>query len=364
MSVEFCDGLDTITTITHLNQRWDTVDTSTTYANVSTTLGRAGGTALTNGGGGNVTTLCAKQLPRPLAALGQDAVIYSASIYYISAPIARRLLLTLVNFLPPVSQNTQTPWSSTTSTSTWITVSYNTSGRLELLLNGTLLATGTNPMVAGEWKRIEIRVANIDDAGATAEVRVNGVTEISFTGDLFAAGSRQIEAIAYHFTNTHRGDDILVLSSGGSTMNGFLGDLIIDTQRPNGPGATTQSTPNTGTAWQAVDDIASDGQTTYTAIDTVGNKDTYAYSNMTTTPTTIHGVVVTTAAQSQGMSPRQFKTLSRLAGVEEEGLAQNVLLDLTANYRFSQDTFATKPGGGAWTRADVDAAEFGWKVTQ
>lgn len=209
-----------------------------------------------------------------------------------------------------------------------------------------------------------MRVANLDDSGAVAEVRLNGATEISYTGDLYNAGQKQFYSIAYHTYATWRIDDVLVLDSSGTSLNGFLGDVVMDTVRPTGPGTTTQSTP-TGAAssWQAVADVAANGDTSYAAINTVGNKDTYVYGDLPATVTTILGVVTTMTTTTRGMAPRKIAPVARLSGTEADGTPQAVLIDLTTGYR-TETAVMPRPGGGTWTPAEVNAAEFGWKVTQ
>ncbi|USN15479.1 hypothetical protein KIKIMORA_03370 [Brevundimonas phage vB_BpoS-Kikimora] len=356
----FSDPMDSVTAIADLTYRWDAYTSSSSYMAILATGGRLGGPCI-NRTSSNQGML-SKMLPTPLAGVGQDAVICSVSVYLDNTPAVVRPVMSVYNIGPQAPTSGSGPWA--VATETWITASIDTNNCISLYRTGTLMATATTPLPLTEWKRIEMRVANIDDVGATAEIRVNGETVISFTGDLYTAGAKTVYTVGYH-TSTHwRLDDFLILDSSGSTMNGFLGDIVMETLRPTGPGTTTQSTATgAATPWQAVSEVAPNGNTSYTAINTVGNKDTYVFADSTATSATVHAVVAVTTMKTTGMSPRKVAPVARLSGTEADGTPRAVMIDMTTAYRAEQ-SIVPRPGGGNWTIAEVNAAEFGWKVTQ
>lgn len=355
----FNDSLDSHAAVADLARKWDAAPT--TSQTLSTTTGRLGGVSLT-GSSATAQGILSKALPTPHCGVGQDTLFLSASIYMLSTPTNLRHLMSAVNTGP----------SSTTGSNpagtldTWVCVGINVTGQLVLLRNNTVIATADMPLALGAWLRVEMRVANIDDTGGTAEIRLNGVTVIDFTGDLYQVGPKSIYSASFHTSGSWRLDDPQIHNSAGSTMNGFLGDLVMETIRPTGPGTTTQSTPTgAATAWQAVSEVVPNNDTSYAAISTVGSKDTYVYGDLTAgaATATVHAVVATMTARTPGMSPRKIAPVARLAGTETDGAPQAVLIEMTNAYRAEQ-TVLPRPGGGAWTAAEVNAAEFGWKVTQ
>lgn len=355
----FSDPLDSIAAIADLTYRWDAYTTNTSYMSISATAGRLGGPCI--GQTSSNQGLLSKMLPYPLGGVGQDALLLSVSVYLTQTPTAQRSLMSAYNIGPFASTST-IPW--TASTETWVTVALDTNNCLTLLRTGTVLATATTPLPLTEWKRVELRVANLDDVGATAEVRVNGETVISYTGDLYTAGAKSLFSVSFHTSTSWRLDDPLILDSSGSTMNGFLGDIVMETLRPTGPGTTTQSTATgAATPWQAVSEVVPNGNTSYASINTVGNKDTYVFADSAATSATVHAVVAVTTMKTTGMSPRKVAPVARLSGTEADGTPRGVMIDMTTGYRAEQ-SIVPRPGGGNWTIAEVNAAEFGWKVTQ
>lgn len=362
MALIFCDGFDSCAAFTDVVDRWDFGPA--TSGGFSLTGGRAGGPCLEQGTGNIAPPQ--KMLPTALCQPGGGAALFvGTSIRVPSYPTSggfRAVLYLLNERATPAASDTANRVLALTT----LGVQLGSDGRLSLYRQGvvTAVATGTTVLSLATWYRLEVKIANIDDTGGIFELRINGVVEFSVTdADLYQAGPKEIVAVQIQ-NNACRHDDVLIWDSTGAAPNNFMGDLLIETLRPNGAGTTTQSTPNTGTAWQAVDEVALDFDTTYTAISTVNNLDTYAYGNMATTPAVIHGVVVSAQANSPGMTPRKIKQIAKQGETSIQGPEHSVLLDLTAAYKLEQDFFPTKPGGGAWTKTDVDAAEFGWQVTQ
>lgn len=357
------DPLDSVsTTISTLAYRWDAYIPSGFSVAINTTLGRSGGGCLTTIS--NNQGYVSKKLPRPLAGVGQDSLFLGVSIYLTgSATTATRSIMSGYNTAPQSNTNSTTaPWA--TATETWVTVGLDTTNRITLVRTGTVVATAVDPLPLTTWCRIELRVSNIDDEGGMAEVRVNGETVINFTGDLYTAGEKTLYAASFHTSSVWRLDDPMIWDSSGSSVNTFLGDLIMETLRPTGPGTTTQSTPTgAATPWQAVSEAVPNNNTSYTAINTAGHKDTYVFADSAAATGVVHAVVAVTTMKTTGMSPRKVVPVARLAGTEANGAPQPVLIDMTTGYRAEQ-ALVPRPGGGNWTLAEINAAEFGWKVTQ
>lgn len=111
--------------------------------------------------------------------------------------------------------------------------------------SGTVLGTSTGNYGAGlGWIYVELK-CSIADSGGTAELRIGGVTEISFTGDTRNGGAGSISHVAFYPGGSGAGgmsgffiDDLYILDGIG-TPNDFLGDCRVDTLYPNASGSNS-----------------------------------------------------------------------------------------------------------------------------
>lgn len=198
------------------------------------------------------------------------------------------------------------------------------------------------------------------------EVRLNGVAEITFSGDTYDSGDigiRQmtLNAISNASSSATRFDDVLMWNSVAKDSEpvSWIGDIRIDTLRPSANGDTVNSTPLSGAAWAAVDDVGQDGDTTYTGAGTVGNKDLYQMTDLSETPTTIIGVAVSILSKTTGTTPRRLKAKVKRT-TEADGAVRNVPL---GSYGIQQEMFSRDPFTGVtWDAAGVNAMQVGWEV--
>ena len=161
-------------------------------------------------------------------------------------------------------------------------------------------------------------------------------------------------------------DDIYICDDQGSVNNDFLGDVRIERLSPSGAGTTTGFTPSAGANWDAVDDIVSsevvrDGDTTYVESKVAGIKDTYLFTNSaTTTPAEIVAVSVKSNVRKTDAGSRTFVHVAKAPEGDEDDSAA---LYPSVTYRYMESVFETDPNSGvAWLIADVNTAEFGYKV--
>jgi len=203
---------------------------------------------------------------------------------------------------------------------------------------------------------------------AAYEVRLNEVTEMSGTGDTQESSNAFANRIQI-FGNSNSPlyiDDIYLLDDVDSGVSGapnddFLGDILVETLWPNGNGNSSQfvgqdldSTNN----YLNVDETTPDDDTTYNESGTIGNKDTYAFGNMSVTSGEVFGVQLVTYARKTAAGARSIKSVVRLSGNESDG-PERALSD---TYLCLPDMREADPGGSQWTIANVNAAEFGAKV--
>jgi len=126
---------------------------------------------------------------------------------------------------------------------------------------GTQIGETTGPaVVANAWNHIETKVL-IDDAAGTVEVRVNGVSVLSLTGQdtkaTAVAGCSQyvIGSVGSSFTEPFMyWKDLIVWNTSGSYNNDFLGDVKVVTLLPVSD-VSLNWTPSTGsTGWDLIDE--------------------------------------------------------------------------------------------------------------
>lgn len=231
---------------------------------------------------------------------------------------------------------------------------------------GTILGTSAGSLTIGVWHYIEIK-ATVADAGGTCEVRVDGVTQINFTGDTRNGGtSASVDVLRFNAISTAGGvrniDDLYICDATGSANNDFLGDIKIETLYPNGNGTNSQLTGSDGNQvdnYLLVDEAGTPATADYVTSGTVGQKDTYAFSNLVTSTGPVKGVQINNYANKTDAGSRSIKALAVSGG----STATGAIKPLQTTYNAHLQVQETDPnGGGAWTIAAINNAEFGVEV--
>lgn len=224
-------------------------------------------------------------------------------------------------------------------------------------------AAAALPTPTAVHNSIQIKLV-IDDAVGSIEVRVNNVTVINqtnkdtkATANAYATRIRLVSNGAG--SNGIDVDDFLVLDgSGAAPLNTFPGDIRVEGRLANAAGSVMNLAPSAGSNEANVDDNPANDNTDYNASSTPGDKDLYGVQDLVSVAGSVLAVCVTTQDQKDDAGARTHSHLAKLGGVELEGTAYPA----TVGYSIHQTVFPTKPGGGAWSIADVNAAEFGFKL--
>jgi len=211
------------------------------------------------------------------------------------------------------------------------------------------------------WHYIEVK-ATIADSGGTAIVRVDGVEFINYTGDtkntanayitniLITCGVNGVEVMF---------DDLYFCNQSGSVNNDFLGDCRIITIRPNGAGALTEWTPSTGSNYQNVDDATPNDDTDYNATDALNAIDTFAFEDISGSGT-VRAAVLNLVARKDDAATRKIAGVVRVGGANYAGSD----ITLASSYAFYQDVREVNPATSIpWAISEINAAEFGYKMT-
>jgi hypothetical protein len=350
MSVLWTDGFDWVAEASGgdiaLALLW-TEATST----LTTTTGRYGSGVGASSTGGLRKTLTSAQ---------QNATLFIGWAYKANLLDAIRTILTL---------------RSDTNATSHLTFRLTTGGEIEVrrgTSSGTLLGTTSGAgITAGNWAYIEVKAVLHDTTGAVT-IKVNGTARLTLTGqDTKNAGTNtKFEDVEFGLSGSHVIDDVYILDpvdSGvtGQANNDFLGDIRVETLVPTGAGNSTQFTrggADSGANWSQLDEVvpaAGAADTDYVEDATVNDKDTYAHSNLASSTGSIAAVVVTAIAKKTDVAARGLQVVARSAGTESTGADT----PLSTSYGAVTKIFEAEPGGSSWTRAEVDAAEFGFAVS-
>lgn len=237
----------------------------------------------------------------------------------------------------------------------------------------TLLGTGTKVFQNGFWYHVELKVT-IDNTAGTAKLKINEVTDIDLSSvDTQTSGNATANIIEWKTLFNGEAyclDDIFICNGatttvhGGGTLanNDFLGDLIVETIRPNDRGQITQWESNTGDEnFYLVQYF--DGDTTYVSSDAANEKDTYRVTSLLRITGNVRGVMVNTAIRKSDSVVRRFRHIVRTTG-GEFACPSNLIPDTAYQYISELRELDPTYGGISnvqWTTTNINAAEFGFE---
>jgi hypothetical protein len=223
-----------------------------------------------------------------------------------------------------------------------------------------ILATGTQVIQTNKWYYIEIKYFANDTTG-TAEVRINNLVDIDFTGDTVGT-SDQINRIdignSGGWSMAYYLDDFYICDDLGTEANDFLGDVKVETEFPTGAGANTQWTPTAGANWQCVDESTPNDDTDYVHTNISGYYDTYEFGNLTTISGEVFGVQINMYGKKPDAGTKYIRSAVRPTTTEYDGN----LHSLGDSYGYFIDLYTTNPETtSGWTISEVNSGEFGIK---
>lgn len=226
-----------------------------------------------------------------------------------------------------------------------------------------VIATSSQVFPLSEWHYVEYK-ANVADTGGTVIVRVDGVEWINFSGDTRNAGvSTNIDAVSMsEYSGSVYIDDFYICNTTGTANNDFLGDHRVDFLLPNGNGAVNQWTGSDGNStdnYLLVDETPVD-TADYVYSSTVGNRDLYAFADLSAAVASIKGIQQVSYAQKSDAGAANLINLLRLA---DGTVDQSPSTPLSSSWAsIMGKLYETKPDGSAWTVADLNGAQFGAEV--
>jgi len=242
----------------------------------------------------------------------------------------------------------------------------NSDGSIDVRRAGTtILATSSAGALSttGAWQYIEVKVVIHDTTGSVI-VNVDGVEVVNVSGvDTRNGGTDAlIDRITIGSQNTADNSatavrDIVLMNGQGSSLNDFLGPVIVEARLADGAGDNTDWTANTGTNFAAVDDPgADDGDTTYVESTAAADRDDYTFADLSAI-TTAPIAVQAHAIARYNATPLDIATYLRRSATNDDGTAETP----TGSYASRALTiWETDPiAAAAWTLANFNATNFG-----
>lgn len=247
-------------------------------------------------------------------------------------------------------------------TTVQVGVNIDPSGRLVVTCPaGTYV--GTHVLSLGAYNYIELK-ATINNTTGSFELRLNGATELSQVNiDTQATANASADTVALMQVTGVSGsfdyDDFYICDSTGTQNNDFLGDIRVTVIFPSAAGNYSQWTPLVGLNYTDVDESSPNDDTDYVSSSTVGQIDTYTFTDLTTTAATIKAIQWVFYARKDDAGLRQIAPVIRQGAADQVGATQTLL----TTYSFIPVVFDTNPHtGAAFTLAEINGDEFGVKV--
>jgi hypothetical protein len=231
-----------------------------------------------------------------------------------------------------------------------------TSGKVELYIGSTLTATGTAVLSASVTYLIELRY-KIADAGGVAQVKVQGILDIDYSGDTKPGADTQMDSMTIGSVSTSYCyayvDDIIVDTAA------WIGDTRIQGVFPEGAGSVTEWTPSTGANWECVNEVPPD-DADYVSLNAIDLSDLYTMQNLAGAIASIKCVQIQARAVKEGApTPQNLKLLCRTHDITYPSAAKAVPATIPKQL---YNIWETNPNTtNPWTVQEVSDMEAGFK---
>lgn len=239
--------------------------------------------------------------------------------------------------------------------------------------DSNILGTSTFAITGNQYHYVEFKwkIANsigssdvIVKVDGTTILTLSSATDTQATSNAYATHYQisGINGLASSGSGNFYIDDHYFIDLTGSVNNTFLGIVRVQTLYPNGNGNSSGFTGSDGNSvnnYQQVDET-SISTSDYNDGTAVNQKDTYTFTDTNAATSTILGVTINHVSLRTDTDARSVVPVIRHSSTDYDGSSQS----LTASAAHFQSVHETNPGtSSGWTKSDVDAAEFGLKVS-
>lgn len=349
MAVQFMDSFDHYATADMLKKYNSKAGTDQANITISNTHYRTGAYALRVTGGGFTYGEIVKTLPTPVATVIVGFWWYPDFIDNGWSPTNQGGSAALLGFYAGGTLNCRLcAWDSGTFT-------------LERDSNlgwSQIAAGGSFTFQSGQY--VEVKFTLHDTLGAIV-MHVNGAEVWNQSGlDTLFSGGANLSAVSFLGCGRRNAysyyDDLYIADITGSYNNDFLGDVQVIALLPDGNGNSSDwdgSDGNSVDNYALVDeDVLSEAD--YVESDTVGDTDTYTYDDLVSEdPLAIQFAI---DADKTDVGDKFVRGIARISGTDYETADMAVSTTKTIMTKVMDYNPATSSD---WTRAAVNAAEFG-----
>ena len=250
-------------------------------------------------------------------------------------------------------------------TTTLAHIRLNASNGIDAYVNNVKVADGgVSPFAADTWWLVEIHF-KLDDANGVIQTKINGILDIDYSGDTKPDASTVFDNIYFNqssLTASQYLDDIAINDTTGSEDNSWCGDGHSVCIKPNADGDNidlTGSDEDKTDNYAMVDDIPSDGDTTYVYGDTVDDYDLY---ELTAPSLPTNHTITRIWAEARAKDPDTGDiALMIKAGTTEDDSDDTTLT--TAYSAIKGEEYLLNPDDSeAWEAADLNDLQVGVKI--
>lgn len=227
-------------------------------------------------------------------------------------------------------------------------------------VNGTFIAdSNAVPMRAGRYHYVECMV--FSGVSGTITVRVDGVEVLATSGNTYVTGNNSVRLGFCGHANKSRStqvrdevvfyDDIVVFDDTGSDNNTFIGDVRVETLKPNADTATADWTAISGSGYENIDDATIDA-TTFLYSGSASDTSEFDIGNLSVSSGTIPGIMVSNVVYYDDSGTRTFQAAVKSSGSTSSGSTHT----LSGYYQHYYDVFENDPNSGvAFTVSDINS---------
>ena len=259
----------------------------------------------------------------------------------------------------PASSSEEIFMAQSTTASVKLTVRITSAGKLQVYDNtGTtqLGSDGATTLSTGTWYRIEVLVGT--GGSANYELKIDGITELSGTGDLLTSNNKEMafgkvldrngQSVEFYY------DDIYIDDAA------FPGAGQIEVMQADGVGTYTDWTVGAGAGadWENVDEIPHDSNTTYLLSVNSGDASTVtlesaAAAGISGVIKCVKGVLV---VRENVIATSAHSIRVRSGSTDSDSSDANLITQFRTQVRLLESDPAD---GLPWTTADLDGLEVG-----
>ncbi len=245
----------------------------------------------------------------------------------------------------------------------------NINNNVEFHVNGVLQANFD--MTVGFWHRLEVKIVVSDTIGSidilidrSFGTDFSTATQVSsvFIGDTQSGASSFTDIIEFlsvpaaSLETEVLWDDITLNDDAGTRNNTWMGDIKIQTLRPNADTAQKDMTPSTGsTNFNLVDEAPGPDISDFVTPESILDKDLYAATDLSGTVTIVNAVQLKVYAQVGDIGNPTIRLLVKSGATEGASTSQAL-----AAAQFHSNIFEIDPNtSGDWNVNTVNTVEIG-----